>query len=73
MDHDANTLHATTDQQIHPTYDSGKISASISLLYIELREIGRHLLAMFGLSVDFFSMGTTKPVVNNVGSHALVA
>ena len=26
---------------------------------------------MFGLSVDFFSMGSIKPVVNNVGMHAL--
>ena len=26
---------------------------------------------MFRLSVDFFSMGTIKPVVNNVGTHAL--
>ena len=26
---------------------------------------------MFGLSVDFFSMGTIKPVVNSVGTHAL--
>ena len=26
---------------------------------------------MFALSVDFFSMGTIKPVVNNVGTHAL--
>ena len=26
---------------------------------------------MFGLSVDFFSMGTIKQVVNNVGTHAL--
>ena len=26
---------------------------------------------MIGLSVDFFSMGTIKPVVNNVGMHAL--
>ena len=26
---------------------------------------------MFGLSVDFFRMGTIKPVVNNVVTHAL--
>ena len=26
---------------------------------------------MFGLSVGFFSMGTIKPVVKNVGTHAL--
>ena len=26
---------------------------------------------MFGLIVDLFSMGTIKPVVNNVGMHAL--
>ena len=26
---------------------------------------------MFALGVDLFSMGTIKPVVNNVGTHAL--
>ena len=26
---------------------------------------------MFGLSVDLFSIGTIKPVVSNVGTHAL--
>ena len=40
-------------------------------LYRELRVIGRSCCAMFGLSVDFFSMATIKPVVNNVGTHGL--
>ena len=45
---------------------SGKISASTILICIELRVIGRSFFA-----IDFFSMGTIKPVVNNVGTHAL--
>ena len=51
---------------------SGKISASTILVCIELIVIGRSLFAMDALSVDLCSMGTIKPVVNNVLDSIIV-